>query len=286
MARLRLQPVRGGMPIMCVSPAAAPCWEVSNNRGPHRNHFERRKWDRPMKKKISRTSRRPRRSAPGKSKKTSAAPAQPPAFDLSKHPSGRFARAGGDLSAFVSVTGCIEQSQMLLMRKVKKAIGDRSVQKAIGAKFAAWTNKDAAKAQKRVGGLLDIPGAQDHPDHSTFVIWFPLHTAVGPLQTLHDYLREKTTKTKQSKRKGGLVRGADISASIGKKFERIRSTAEEMKRQGLRPTKILERLASEYKLDERHIRRIINPEKPILDPDWIDLSPEDAEALGLRPDDR
>jgi hypothetical protein len=151
----------------------------------------------------------------------------------------------------------------------------------IGAQTTVWRNKDAADLQKLLKDRIDVPGADGDPRKCTAVISFPLDAALTSLREFHSQLETKREKLSTSKRKGGVKRGQDVSTSIGRKYERIRAAAKKLKREGKRPTVIYKELASQFKVDERHIQRVLSPKTLNIDPYWFD----DYEALGLGPED-
>lgn len=229
-----------------------------------------------MKKKKSKSKVPSRTSKPTKSRRASDRPATS-GYDWSKHPAVQIMKAtgGGGYARYCSMKGCIEQIQMLLKTPL---------QVELGAKFTVWRNQDAAKAQKLVRELIQIPGAADAPDQGTLVISFPFTNAnVDALHALYDKIEREQQQKRESPRKGGLKRGADMVAAIGNKPDRIRAAAEALRSTGMRPTAINETLAKEYQLSGRHIQRILSEPNPFADPDYID--PEDYELLGLVPEE-
>ena len=174
-----------------------------------------------------------------------------------------------DYLAFLSVQGAIESIQ----RNLKKPI-----QNSLSASFTAWRNTDAAKMQAIMGDLIEVPGAQDDPSGCTFVIAFPLRSAIRALQDLSDAVEA----SRQKKIRGGKTRGKDISASIGKKFHLVRSAARLMQQSGTGKSRIVEELARGFNLSERHIQRILSHKPANDDPDYV--HPDDYELMGLTPE--
>lgn len=229
-----------------------------------------------MKKKKSKPKVPSRTSKPTKSCRASDRPATS-GYDFSKNPLIKISKAFGTpgIIRYLAMTGCIEQIQMLLKTPL---------QVHLGARFTVWRNQDAAKAQKLVRELIQIPGAADTPDQGTLVISFPFTGAnVDTLHALYDKIEREQHRKRESPRKGGLKRGADIAASIGNKRDRIRAAAETLRSKGMRPTAIKEKLAVRFGLSERQIQRMLSEPNPFKDPDYID--PEDYELLGLVPEE-
>lgn len=214
-----------------------------------------------------------RRTKANSSGRKEASTSQVP-VDFSRNPAMRITRtvAPMDYHRFCAAIHHLGEIQRLLKVPLFSMIG---------AQTTVWRNKDAADLQKLLKDRIDIPGADGDPRKCTAVISFPVDTALESLRELHSQLKTAQQELIASKRKGGVKRGKDVAASIGRKYERIRAAAALLKLEGKRAAAIHKELASQFKVDERHIQRVLSPKKLNIDPYWFD----DYEAIGLGPED-
>lgn len=188
-------------------------------------------------KKPTAASASPRSPKPARCKTTSKG--RPfAALDLAN-------RLGGDYWPFVMLASRIWRLQELL---------DAPVLSEANAGIHIWTHSQVVAAQAAVGDVLRLP---ERSSGHTVVLTFPLDAGLRSITSVLDRVESLRSK----KQRGGRKRGKDISDSIGSKFKRIIRAALPLEEQGETESFINESLATQFKMSDRHIKRIRNAHK-------------------------